>query len=104
MRIRMLTTMAGPDGSARPGQVLDMDKERAVALLEGGYAETVKTKPETATAKAPEQTVTRGPEVSADARKLAEEHGIHLADIIDTGTDGKIGVADVRRYLMAKGT
>lgn len=64
MRIRMLTTMAGPEGSARAGQIVEMDDARAVGLLDGGYAEAVKAETETATAQAPEQAVTGKPETA----------------------------------------
>ena len=77
MRIKMLTTMAGPDGSANAGQVIDMDDERAVALLEGGYAEAVKAEVETvevetAAVEAPEQAVTRGPGVKRRRTRRAK--------------------------------
>ena len=43
-----------------------------------------------------------GLEVSKGAAKLAAEHGIDLAAITDRGTDGKISVPDVRRYLKQR--
>ena len=91
-----------PDGSANARQIVDLDDRRAVALLEGGYAEAVNAESETATVSVPAWAVTRGRVVSAGAQKLAAQHGIDLADIADTGTDGRITVPDVRRYLKTK--
>ena len=78
MRVKMKTTYAGPAGTAGAGQTIDLDKDDAYALIEGGYAEQVeedkpkakrktkakKSKPaksETATAPAGETTSTRKP-------------------------------------------
>ncbi|OAN53890.1 hypothetical protein A6A04_13440 [Paramagnetospirillum marisnigri] len=41
MKIRLKTTMAGPDGSFQPGQIVDFERGRAYALIEGGYAEQI---------------------------------------------------------------
>ena len=38
MRIEMITQMAGPDGNASPGQIIDVDPQTAQALADGGYA------------------------------------------------------------------
>lgn len=39
MKIKMLTTMAGPHGCANEGQVLELDEHSALHLIENGYAE-----------------------------------------------------------------
>lgn len=41
MKVKMLTTSAGPDGIRMAGQVVEVDKEEAKALIDGGYAEAV---------------------------------------------------------------
>lgn len=45
MRIRMLTTAAGPEGVRLVGQVVAVADDEANALIEGGYAEAVETPP-----------------------------------------------------------
>ena len=55
MRIKMLTTVAGPTFTASAGQVIDVDGETATELLDGGHAEAVKAEVETATTAAPEE-------------------------------------------------
>jgi len=39
MRVRMKTTMAGPQGCARPGDEREFDQATGEALVRGGYAE-----------------------------------------------------------------
>jgi len=41
MRVRMRTTYAGPAGTARAGQTIELEDEQAAALLSAGYAEEV---------------------------------------------------------------
>ena len=41
MKIRLKTIMAGPGGSAGPGDVVDVPDDEASALIEGGYATAV---------------------------------------------------------------
>ena len=41
MRIRLLSTMAGPGGVYPPGTVRDLPRADALDLIEGGYAEQV---------------------------------------------------------------
>jgi len=45
MKIRMKTTMAGPDGVVGIGKIADFDPEKARQLVDAGYAEWV-DKPE----------------------------------------------------------
>ena len=40
MRVRMLTLMAGPEGIRSPGSVVDVPQADAVALIDGGFAES----------------------------------------------------------------
>lgn len=63
MKVRMLTTMAGPSGAAQPGQIVDLPPVQAQALIAGRFAEAIESTPpapvETATLEAPEAAVTR---------------------------------------------
>ena len=38
MKVKLYTTMAGPDGTHMAGSVVDMGDEQAQALIDGGYA------------------------------------------------------------------
>lgn len=49
-RVKMKTTMAGPDGCAAPNQEIAVDDAMAEALVKGGYADYV---PEKATKPLP---------------------------------------------------
>ena len=49
MRVRMLTSMAGPRFSRDFGQLVEMEKDEAKRLIERGFAEPVQEKRETAT-------------------------------------------------------
>ena len=71
MRVRMKSNMAGPNISAGPGAVVDVDKAFAYALIEGGHAEQVEDAAEVvapvevAVVAAPETTEARRPEPKA---------------------------------------
>lgn len=39
MKVKFISTMAGPSGSALPGQVQDVDNQLGEDLIAGGYAE-----------------------------------------------------------------
>jgi hypothetical protein len=41
MRVRMKVTMAGPDGCARMGEVVEVPAAQAMAMVEAGYADPV---------------------------------------------------------------
>ena len=61
MRIKMLTTIAGPAFAASAGQNIEVDATTATALLDGGFAEALKAEAETATVEAPEKTTAPAP-------------------------------------------
>jgi hypothetical protein len=44
MRVRLRTTYAGARGTARPGEIVDLPKVEAEALVAGGYAAALKGK------------------------------------------------------------
>jgi hypothetical protein len=41
MKIRLKTLMAGPDGVATPGSVIEASDDEARMLIDGGFAEAV---------------------------------------------------------------
>ena len=45
MKIKMLTNMAGPDGVAAPGTVIERPEAAAYDLIERGFAEQVPEEP-----------------------------------------------------------
>ena len=54
MRVRILTSFAGPCGSHVAGEEVDLNSDLAVELLNAGYAEPVGETRETASMEAPE--------------------------------------------------
>ena len=67
MRVRMLTTAAGPGGVFIAGQVRDVDAEYGDELVAGGFAAVMEAEPrpeapETATAEPPENAMMPAPE------------------------------------------
>ena len=56
MKIKMRTTMAGPNGVIHAGEVVDVPKAEAYALCEGRYAEQIEAEPEAAAMAPPENT------------------------------------------------
>ena len=62
MRVRMITTMAGPSGNAGPGEIIDVARDFAYALIESGAAEQVDDGP--AAPAAPETTALDTPETA----------------------------------------
>lgn len=54
MLVKMITTMAGPDGTVQAGAVANVSEEQGERLIEGGYATRIgppETAAETATAE-----------------------------------------------------
>ncbi len=45
MKVKLLTLMAGPEGTFSPGAVLDLEAEKAKVLVAGGYAILLETEP-----------------------------------------------------------
>ncbi len=52
IRVRMKTTMAGPNGTASPNGTVLVPEQEATDLVAGGYAEYVDSPPTTATGEA----------------------------------------------------
>ena len=46
MKVKLLTLMAGPEGSFSPGSLLDVEKTKAEALINGKYAVFMEPEPE----------------------------------------------------------
>ena len=42
MKVKMITTMAGPKGTARPGTIIDVPEKQAIDMVAGKYAEYCK--------------------------------------------------------------
>lgn len=56
MKIRMLTSMSGPDVQRRRGDELEMSTDEAGRLIEAGFAEPVRSEPrEKAMSRAPRE-------------------------------------------------
>ncbi len=68
MRVKMITTMAGPEVSALAGHEVELDNETATSLIKGGYAQPLKASIETAAGEPPETAAAR-PAKSRRARK-----------------------------------
>jgi hypothetical protein len=53
MKIKLISRMAGPDGNYPPGSVIDVEEDKAIRLVSGGYAEALEpvAKPESAPKK-----------------------------------------------------
>ncbi len=45
MKVRLKTTMAGPEGAFPPGSVIEASPEEAEMLITGGFAEPVEAEP-----------------------------------------------------------
>lgn len=115
MRVRMLTTMAGPAGVFQPNEIADFDRALALTLIEGGYAERV----ESATVAAPETAVRPEPkprtlepaglpEIVQDYVEVLAELGITTAAELLAADDKEltrsisgVGPATVRRWKEA---
>jgi hypothetical protein len=41
MKLKLISRMAGPDGNFPPGSVLALDEKTGIALVAGGYAESL---------------------------------------------------------------
>jgi len=76
MQIRILTSMAGPDFSWAPGDIVDVPEKLAKALADGQRAELIKAeKAKPAAAKAAAPTVASGEPVETAQVALTEQRG-----------------------------
>lgn len=73
MRIKMLTIIAGPEGVAAPGQIIDRPEDEAKLLVAAGYAVSAEAYPTRSAAK-PEAAVME-PEDAAVMRKAKGRKG-----------------------------
>jgi hypothetical protein len=79
MKVKMITTMAGPRGGYQPGQVVDVSEWEAVQLVNGGFAEMVTTPappkppapPQPAPPIPPEAAIETADDVEAESRETA---------------------------------
>lgn len=79
MRIRMKTTMAGPEGVRQAGQEYDVAADLAAQLVDGGYAELI-AEPAAAKSPVPEDLTS---EVEADKTPDPENE----APVVETATN-----------------
>jgi len=70
MRIRMRTTMAGPDGVVLVGKEVELPKKKAEGLIEAGYAEQVVEAP------APKKEEAKKPEAKETATAEPAENAM----------------------------
>ena len=91
MKIKMKTAMAGPDGTASPGDIIDIPKSQAYAFIEGGYAEQVED-------RAVEAAVVPATENAVDpAVETAVEPAAEIADpVIIPGGWRKMSAAEMK--------
>jgi hypothetical protein len=83
MRVKMITTAAGPDGVFLAGQVVDIEEKLAKAFIAGGYAKTVekveRSVVESASIEAPEKAV-----LPNAKRKKVKQHGAGTGNSSDS--------------------
>lgn len=61
MKIKMLTSMSGPNDQRARGDEIDVEDAEAVRLIEAGFAEPVRSEePETAVRKQPSEKAVKG--------------------------------------------
>lgn len=82
IRVRLLKTMAGPQGAFQPGDIATFPERLAYDLIEGGHAEEVADQaPRKATLPAPEKAVSpEGGRPSMEAGEGAPAAGGEHAD------------------------
>lgn len=69
MRVRMLTTAAGPDGVLLAGSTVDLPDDQALSFLRGGYAEAVLTASAPQPTPEPEPVLEQAVEEKPERRK-----------------------------------
>ncbi len=73
MKVKLLTTMAGPEGVILAGQIADLDDARARELIARGYAEAVAeaklAAPEKATREPEEKAIRPSPKGKSSGKK-----------------------------------
>ena len=74
MRVRMRTTLAGPMGTARAGESIDVEDKLGAALIAGNYAEELPGEPEVKSEPAPVETATE-PEPEEEAATVSSRRG-----------------------------
>jgi len=65
MKVQMKTLLAGPSGTAHPGQVVDVSEATGQALVQGGFAEEIIPKPPKSAPEEPETETLTPPENAA---------------------------------------
>ena len=65
MRVKLLSTMAGPDGVNHPGDIVDLPEEEARQLIDNGQADDA--------SGIPEPVVERAVDIPAEERETADK-------------------------------
>lgn len=73
MKVRMKTTARGSEFSANAGDVIDVDKDTAKELLNGGYAEPVGVEVETTTEPEPDEAAEEKPRKNRPKRSTRKK-------------------------------
>lgn len=78
MRIKMLSTLAGPDANIMAGAIVNMDEDKAQQLVDLGYAEkapapAAAAEPETAALEQPEKAVKKAPRKRTTRKPAAKK-------------------------------
>lgn len=68
MHVRMKTRMAGPQGTAEPGAVIEVEVAHARVLVDGGFAEALDMFPLVTPASAETTALTGAPETTGRRR------------------------------------
>lgn len=92
MKVRMKSILAGPQRTAVPGQVIDVDDAHAADLIAGGYADDVALPDDEAV---PVRTA------SPAAIALAEELGLDINRVAGSGKNGTVTKKDVEAAATA---
>lgn len=104
MKVKMKTTFAGPNGTARPGTIIDVTEKQAIDLVSGKYAEYVKES--TVDPVKPAKTVTDKAPHNCNRKQLDAIVAAEKVDIGDAKTNVTIADAIVvhRENILAAET
>lgn len=94
MKIKMLTTMAGPEGVSQEGAIVEKDEESARALIKGGYAVAVDD-----ARPAAEKTAAAGPRASGAETATAPDAPEHA----DGKPVGRMTKAELLELAASRG-
>lgn len=94
MLVRMITRAASPERTLEPGDEIHVDDEKALELINGGYAEAVRVTGETAK-RSPAEMAVSPARSERSARALTDIPGIGKARAADLLALGIASVAEL---------